>query len=57
MEIEKIAHEITMVLLQGQYASRPAANTDFAKSAAKEYVDCKQAIIGRLKELSAQDGI
>lgn len=57
MDIEKIAHEITMVLLQGQYANRPAANTDFAKSAAKEYVDCKRAIIGRLKELSAQDGI
>lgn len=48
MELEKLAHEITMLLLRCDHTGRPG-NVDMAKQAARNYVVWKKAVIDQLQ--------
>lgn len=49
MDIEKIAHEITMMLLNCDHSNRPG-NEDMAKLAADHYVLWKKVVIDQLQK-------
>lgn len=49
MKLEKVAHEIAMVVLQGEFRNKGACE-ETARDAAYKYLTCKKAIIEKLKE-------
>lgn len=54
MKLEKLAHEITMVVLQGEFRNK-GASEGTARDAAHKYLACKKAIIEKLKEEGYQE--